>query len=35
MNLGHKNTEILFDLGTLKTLTIKELMPYYKDEEKV
>lgn len=35
ISLKQENAEILFDFGTLKTITIKELNPYYKDEEKV
>ena len=33
--LGQADAEILFDMGTLRTMTMKELNPYYKDEEKV
>ena len=33
--LGQDDAEILFDLGTLKTMTMKELNPYYKDAEGV
>ncbi len=35
VNLGEDAAEILFDYGSLKTLTIKELHPYYKTQEKV
>lgn len=35
IGLGQENAEILFDYGTLKTMTMHELNPYYKDEEKV
>lgn len=35
IHLGQEKAEILFDMGTLKTMTMKELNPYYKDEEKV
>ena len=35
INLGQDKALILFDYGTLKTMTMKELNPYYKDEEKV
>ena len=35
VELGQADAEILFDIGTLKTMTMKELNPYYKDEEKV
>lgn len=34
IDLGQKSAEILFDLGTLKTMTLEELNPYYKEEEK-
>lgn len=35
ISLGQEEAEILFDVGTLKTMTMRELNPYYKDEEKV
>ncbi len=35
MDLGQGKAEILFDIGTLQTKTMKELNPYYKEEEKV
>lgn len=35
INLGQDKAEILFDIGNLQTMTMKELNPYYKDEEKV
>ena len=35
IGLGQEKAEILFDFGTLQTMTMKELNPYYKDEEKV
>ena len=35
ISLGEEAAEIMFDYGNLKTLTIKELHPYYKDIEKV
>ena len=35
ISLGEDNAEILFDYGSLKTMTMKELNPYYKTEEKV
>ena len=35
IGLGQDNAEILFDYGTLQTMTMHELNPYYKDEEKV
>lgn len=35
ISLGQNKTLILFDYGTLKTITMDELNPYYKDEEKV
>lgn len=35
MELGQEKAEILFDIGTLRKMTIKELNPYYKDVEKV
>lgn len=35
IHLGQEKAEILFDMGTLQTMTMKELNPYYKDEEKV
>lgn len=34
ISLGQHQAEILFDFGTLKTMTMDELNPYYKDEEK-
>lgn len=34
ISLGQHQAEILFDFGTLKTMTMNELNPYYKDEEK-
>ena len=33
IELGHESALILFDFGELKTMTMKELNPYYKDEE--
>lgn len=35
IGLGQANAEILFDYGNLQTMTMQELNPYYKDEEKV
>lgn len=35
IGLGQETAEILFDYGTLQTMTMHELNPYYKDEEKV
>lgn len=35
ISLGQEDAEILFDMGCLKTMTMQELNPYYKDEEKV
>lgn len=35
IGLGQEDAEILFDYGTLKTMTMHDLNPYYKDEEKV
>lgn len=35
IRMGQQNALILFDIGTLKTISIKELNPYYKDIEKV
>ena len=35
IGLGEDKAEILFDYGSLKTMTMKELNPYYKTEEKV
>ena len=35
IGLGQEDALILFDYGTLKTMTMHELNPYYKDEEKV
>lgn len=35
IGLGEEKAEILFDYGTLKTITMHDLNPYYKDEEKV
>lgn len=35
VSLGQEEAEILFDLGSLKTMSFQELNPYYKDEEKV
>lgn len=35
IGLGQANAEILFDYGNLQTMTMHELNPYYKDEEKV
>lgn len=34
ISLGQHQAEILFDFGTLKTMAMNELNPYYKDEEK-
>ena len=34
ISLGQEQALILFDYGSLKTMTMKELNPYYKDEEK-
>ena len=34
IGLGQENAEILFDYGTLQTMTMHDLNPYYKDEEK-
>lgn len=34
VGLGQHQAEILFDYGNLKTMTMDELNPYYKDEEK-
>ena len=34
IHLGQESALILFDYGSLKTMTMKELNPYYKDEEK-
>ena len=33
--LGYGKAEILFDMGSLKVISLKDLNPYYKDEEKV
>lgn len=35
MNLGQGKAEILFDMNSLKVISLKELNPYYKDLEKV
>lgn len=35
IGLGQDDAEILFDFGSLRTMTMRELNPYYKDEEKV
>lgn len=35
IGLGQEDALILFDYGTLKTMTMHDLNPYYKDEEKV
>lgn len=35
ISLGQEKAEILFDYGSLQTMTIQDLNPYYKDEEKV
>ena len=35
MNLGQGKAEILFDMSSLKVISLKELNPYYKNEEKV
>ena len=35
IGLGQEKAEILFDFGSLKTMTMHDLNPYYKDEEKV
>lgn len=35
IGLGQEQAEILFDYGSLKTMTMHDLNPYYKDEEKV
>ena len=32
--LGQEQASILFDFGSFKTMTMKELNPYYKNEEK-
>lgn len=34
IELGHRDASILFELGSFKTLTMEELNPYYKDEER-
>ena len=34
IRLGEDNALILFDYGSLKTMTMRELNPYYKDSEK-
>ena len=34
IHLGQEQALILFDYGNLTTMTMKELNPYYKDEEK-
>lgn len=34
ISLGQHKAEILFDFGNLTTMTMNELNPYYKDEEK-
>ena len=34
IHLGQEQALILFDYGSLKTMTMKELNPYYKNEEK-
>ena len=34
IRLGEDNVSILFDYGSLKTMTMRELNPYYKDSEK-
>lgn len=33
IRLGHHDAEILFDIGSLQTMTFQELNPYYKDRE--
>lgn len=35
ISLGQEKAEILFDYGSLQKMTILDLNPYYKDEEKV
>jgi len=35
IGLGQERAEILFDYGNLQSMTMYELNPYYKDEEKV
>lgn len=35
IELGQEKAEILFDIGTFKTMTMEQLNPYYKKEEKV
>ena len=35
IGLGQEKAEILFDYGSLKTMNMHDLNPYYKDEEKV
>lgn len=35
MNLGQGKAEFLFDMSSLKVISLKELNPYYKNEEKV
>ncbi len=35
IELGQEQAEILFDIGSLKTMTMKELNPYYKKEERI
>ena len=35
IHLGQQDALILFDYGSLKTMTMKELNPYYKDAERV
>lgn len=34
ISLGQHQAEILFDFGNLRTMSMEELNPYYKDEEK-
>ena len=34
IHLGQEQASILFDFGSFKTMTMKELNPYYKNEEK-
>ena len=35
IRLGQDNAVILFDLGSMKTMSMRELNPYYKDTERV
>lgn len=35
ISLGQENALVLFDFGTLESKSVKELNPYYKDEEKI